>query len=233
MRLEQNEGKTIMETFIKFNPEQLTADGRRLLAAVTAQNRHLATILQPRDGVVWAEIAGHTDSDDVVRVRVQDKLTFAERARQYGIEALDPAYVSRDEVGHPIAASDGWLPTEEYIREKQEFFGDAIERRSREWSVPREIVGRVRHGELAGADAWNEIAAEFASWCEAGQFEVVIDPDWVTMTAAAKEFGVTQPQVTQAALRGQLATWEDWREPNPQKRRRVSRQDAARLWGKG
>lgn len=221
-----------MDTIIKFSVDELTSDGRRLLAAVTAQNRHLATILRPRDGVVWAEIDGHPDSDDVVRVRVTDSLSWAERARKYGVSGLEAGDVARDEAGQPIMAAETWRPNEEYIEGVQRGFGDALAR-TREWNVPREIVGRVRRGELAGAAAWNAIAAEFAAWCEGGQFTVVIDPDWVTMTAAAEEFGVSQPQVTQAALRGQLATWEDWREPNPQKRRRVSRADARRLWGKG
>lgn len=220
-----------MDTTIKFHIEDLTDNGRLLLAAVTSQSRHLATLLRPRDGIIHADIAGGSDSDDVVRVRVRDRLTWAERARRYGVAALEWGDVARDADGQPIRSEDGqeYVPTEVYIAARERALGD-VRTDSRIWEVPRDIIRRVGRDELYAADAWNAIADAFTSWCAAGAFEVVISPDWVTMTAAAEEFGVTNAAVRNAAARGSVATWEDWREPNSQKRSRVWRPDAARLW---
>ena len=227
--------RTSMETIIKFNLEDLTANGRHLLAAATSRSRHLATLLRPRDGVIHADIAGDADSDDVVRVVVQDTLSYADRARRFGVEGLDAPNVLRDADGQPVRASSGdyYVPTEKYIADVERVYGDSLNSlASRLWEVPDELVARVRSGELPGAAAWNAIADAFVAWCDEGAFEVVISPDWLTMTAVAAEFGVTNAAVRNAAGRGSLATWEDWREPNPQKRTRVSRADAARLWVK-
>lgn len=98
--------------------------------------------------------------------------------------------------------------------------------------MPDDLIARVASDDLYAADAWNAIADAFVAWCAAGAFEVAISPDWVTMTAAAEEFGVTNAVVRNAVARGSLPTWDDWREPNPQKRTRISRADATRLWGK-
>lgn len=220
-----------MTTTISFNINDLTDNGRHLLAAVTSQSRHLALILAPRDGRIDADIADGGDSDDVIRVRVTDRLTWGERARRYGVEALDPAYVARDETGRPIRRPEGYLPTKDCIREIEAFYGDALaDRNSRLWEVPRDIVRRVRRGALSGADAWNAIADAFVAWCDEGQFKVVIGDDWITQTEAAAEFGVTNNAVRQAVARGSLPSWEDWREPNPQRRTRVSRSTAAQIW---
>lgn len=223
-----------MDTAIKFHADDLTDNGRHLLAAVTSQSRHLATLLRPRDGVVHADIAGHPDSDDVVRVVVQDILSYADRARRFGVEGLDAANVLRDADGRPVRAAQGnYVPTNRFIANVERVYGDSLDSlASRLWEVPAEIVARVRRGKLAGADAWNAIADAFAEWCAAGDFQVVISTDWVTMTAVADEFGVSLNTVRQAAARGSLATWEDWREPNPQRRTRVSRADAVRVWGR-
>ncbi len=219
-------------TTISFRTDDLTDNGRHLLAAVTSQSRHLATILAPRDGRIDADIAGGGDSDDVIRVRVTDRLTWAERARRFGVSGLDASQVARDADGRPIlinAAEHAYLPTEEHIAGVEQAWGEVL-RNTRLWEVPHDIVRRVRRGELAGANAWNAIADAFASWCAAGDFEVVISDDWITQTEAAALFGVTNNTVRQAVVRGSLPVWEDWREPNPQRRNRVSRATAAQIW---
>ena len=222
-----------MTTTISFNINDLTDNGRHLLAAVTSQSRHLATILAPRDGRIDADVADGGDSDDVICVRVTDRLTWAERARRYGVSGLDASQVARDADGRPIlisAAEHAYLPTEEHIAGVERAWGEVL-RNTRLWEVPHDIVRRVRRDELAGADAWNAIAAAFVAWCAAGDFEVVISDDWITQTEAAALFGVTNNAVRQAVIRGSLPAWEDWREPNRQRCTRVSRAAAARLWG--
>lgn len=167
---------------IRFHENDMTGNGRLLMRAATAQDRHRATLLRPRDGIVHADIAGADSDDSVIRIRVR-----------------------------PRAMGQG--------------------ENERLWEVPQDIVERVRHGELAGASAWNEMADAFLKWCAAEHVGVVINPDWITMTAAAERLKIRLDLVRQAAACGHLATWEDWRESNPQRRKRVSSHDAEERWG--
>lgn len=229
------------DIIIRFAESDLSDAGRTLLNLVRGQNSHLAALLAPNaDLVVYAELSGHPDSDDIVTVQVVDRLSWGERARRYGVQGLSPAaWRGRDErgmseLGEPDRDGDRFpIPSEKYIAAVEGFFeGETIPGRTR-FEVPDAIVARVRRGELSGAAAWNALATEFEAWCESGGFIPWRNPDWITQTEAAELAGVALTTIRNAVRDGRLRAWTDPAENNSQRATRVSHADTlARRWGR-
>lgn len=214
---------------VKFREDQLSDDGRFVLNAVRGQSPHMAMLLQERGGVVYADFfdSDALGSDDVVFVRVKSILSFRERALKYGIEALDPVEWSGKlgPQGHPI-------PKEDYIDELETYYGEDINRKQpHRFEVPASLVRRVRRGQMGGAEAWNAFAEALMDYCRQGSFEIAASDDWITQTEAAELAGVPHSTIRSAVQKGQLRTWQDPAEANPQRRTRVSRQEVITKWG--
>lgn len=202
---------------IKFNLNELNNHGRDLLTAVTQQSAHLAAILAPRGGIIYAEIYDRRDSDDVVRVRVESSLTWAERARKHGVEGLDGSQVARDESGAPIRRGSAWLPTDEHIESVERFFEGMLDNQTTWFEVPSTTVSAVRSGKMEGAEAWNAIGAALADYCQEGDFVIWQNPHWVTQQEAATRVGVKPTTIYGAVQRGKLRTMTDPTAANPQR----------------
>lgn len=194
---------------IKIREADLNDNGRRLLALARHQDRHLAAILAPRDGVIYAEL-NDEDTDDILRVRVDDQLGHAERARRFGRAGRSPASVEQQEA---MFGAHAMTPATR-----------------RTWFVPGPLIARARREPDAGAAIINDAGAALGAWCEEGGFTPWRDPDWISQTEAAQLAGVSAAAVRNAVADGRLSRWEDPDEPNPQRRTRVRRSEVLTRW---
>lgn len=203
---------------IKFTETQITDNGRWLLLVIKGQSSLLATLLTPRNGVIYAEIAGNPASDDIVRIRVVDDLGFKKRAKKFGVSGLLP---------HQSAGNN--IPTEEYLKALEEKGLSGILDSGRIYEVPKHIIKMARNDQ-PGEEVWNALADDFRSYCERGHFSPYISPDWISQTEAAELVGVNKSTINSAVSRGALSSWLDYREPNPQKGQRVSKEEVLRKY---
>lgn len=210
---------------IKFNEENLTDNGRWLLSVIKGQSPLLSLLLTPRNGVIYAEIAGNPASDDIVSIRVIDNMGFKKRAKTFGMSGLSP----HQSAG--VAENGEQIPSDDYLQLLEDKGLAEIMSSGRLYEVPKAIVKMARNGE-PGEAVWNALADDFRSYCERGHFSPYISPDWISQKEAAELVGVTQTTINSAVYRGALASWLDYREPNPQKGQRVSRSEVLEKYGK-
>ncbi|MEO8286565.1 MAG: hypothetical protein ABI670_09035 [Chloroflexota bacterium] len=152
----------------------LTDAGRMLLDAARRQSWLFEAALTPRQGVVRVQLSctgnqyldNECDCDDTFRVRVDDLLTWSERARLFGMDGM-----SRDRWSGKMALR-GPIPTEAYIEDVVRMSGGDHKGHGTSWRVPFAIVAQVQRGTLQGADAINAAAEELREYCETGYFRV-------------------------------------------------------------
>lgn len=194
---------------IKIREADLNENGRRLLDIVRQQNRHLAATLTPRNGIIYAEL-NNEDTDDILRVSVDDQLGHAERARRFGRAGYSPASAEQQEAMFGMRAM---APATRRL-----------------WFVPKSLIKRAANEE--GATIVNLAGEALRGWCDEGGFTPWRDPDWISQSAAAEAAGVPASTINNAVRTGKLATWDDPDEPNPQRRTRVRRSEVMARWAK-
>lgn len=212
---------------IKIRVADLDAAGQQLLDTARQQSSHLTTILQPRGGLLYAEI-NNEDTDDIIKIRVESLLTYAERAREFGIQGLErhPRVWSGKDgpQGHPI-------PNEEYLQNIEQFYGpERVGGMTPYWYIPEHLVRQARSVPDEGARIINQAGEELRQWLDAGKFCVWRDPDWISQTEAAELAQVPTTTLRNAVRDGRLSTWEDPDEPNPQRRTRVRKSEVLKRW---
>lgn len=212
---------------VKIREAELNEDGQWLLATARHQSAHLAAILQPRSGLIYAEI-NNEDTDDIIVIRVESKLSYAERARTFGIQGMER---------HPRCwngklGPQGWpIPTEEHLATLEAFYGaDHQGGMTSRWYVPEPLVRRAQATPDDGARIINEAGSHLHQWLDAGQFQTWRDPDWMGQSDVAEAVGLSATTIRNAVRDGRLATWDDPTEPNPQRRTRVRRSEVLRRW---
>lgn len=195
---------------IKIREDHLDEAGRWLLSLARHQDRHLAAILVSRAGLIYAELSDE-DTDDILRIRVDDLLGHAERSRRFGRSGESPASAEQQEAVYSLHAR---TPATRRI-----------------WFVPAPLRAKARRNPDDGAAIINAAGAALRAWCDEGGFTPWRDPDWISPTAAASAAGVPRQTVVNATRDGRLAVWEDDTERNPHRRTRVRRSEVLRLWG--
>lgn len=205
---------------IKFDEKKLSGTGQWLLNIIRGQSPLLATLLTPRNGVIYAEIAGNSASDDIVRIRVVDDLGFKKRAKKFGVSGLLP---------HQSAGNN--TPTEEYLKTMEEKGLSGILDSGRIYEVPKHIIKMARNDQ-PGEAVWNALADDFHSYCEKGGFSPYISPDWITQKEAAELVGVSITTIQSAVQKKQLSVWVDHREKNRTKANRVNRKEVLKKYPK-
>ncbi len=151
-----------MTTSITFDESKISDSARRLLEAGRTEYIYRVIWAPNSDGLTTIDIHDNRDNDDVLEIWVVDGLTWAERARKFGVPGIDKSNQSGR------WGSDGPIPTEEYIKNVIRVYGEPVEHGR--FTVPRWIVSQVRHGKLSDLDAINAIGDAFDHFCKTGQF---------------------------------------------------------------
>lgn len=210
---------------IKFNEANLTDNGRWLLSVIKGQSPLLSLLLAPRNGVIYAELAGNPASDDIIRIKVVDDLGFKKRAKEFGVSNLPHHHAAG------VAENGEQVPSDNYLQLLEDKGLAEIMGSGRVYEVPKRIIKMARNDQ-PGEAVWEAIAQDFKAYCKKGHFSPYISPDWISQKEAAELVGVTQNTINSAVYRGVLASWLDCREPNPQKGQRVSRSEVLDKYGK-
>ena len=212
MAVVQNGNNGMRNVIVKIVESDLNADGRWFLDIIRHQNNHLASLLQSRNGLIYAEI-NDEDVDDILYVTVDDTLNYTERARRF----------SGVEVGSVEDST---------VQARERMFGMyamTVVVRQR-WLIPDPLIRRARQNPIDGAAIINAAADALRRWCAEGGFVVWRNPDWISQTEAASVAGVPLHTIRNAVRDGRISTWDDPDEPNPQRQTRVRRSEVLKRW---
>ena len=99
-------------------------------------------------------------------VRIKSKLTWAERARKFGVEALMPLDIALDDAGKPKRSIQKYyIPTEKYIENVVRAYGEMTLNRT---------ISLEPYRKLPITRALDKAGADLREMIEQGEYEIVM-----------------------------------------------------------